>query len=81
MNAFIPGLPNNALMIEGYSNVGSPEQQFRTAQLRAVLVRTYLISHFSLQPDLVGLMPMASATPSGSKTAEWNGISMVLITP
>ena len=63
MNTFTSGLPNNALMTEGYSNAGSPEQQFRIAQHRAVLVRTYLVNRFSLQPDLVGLMPMGSATP------------------
>ena len=80
MSTLILGLPNNALMIEGYSNIGSPEQQFRTAQHRAVLVRRYLIDHFSLQPDLVGLMPVGSTTPSGSKVAKWNGISIILIT-
>ena len=81
MNTFASGLPNNALMIEGYSNAGSPEQQFRIAQHRAVLVRTYLVNRFSLPPDLVGLMPMGGATPLGSKTRVWNGISIVLIAP
>ncbi len=76
-----PDLPNNALMIEGYSDAASPQESFRVSQHRADLVRSYLLDHFGLQADLVGVMPMGSVPPAGSQNASWNGISLVILAP
>jgi outer membrane protein OmpA-like peptidoglycan-associated protein len=79
MAAFVPNLPNSPIMIEGYSDQGSPDQEFRESQQRAAAVQDYLEARFQLNPKLVGRIPLADSPPESSGKRDWSGVSLVLL--
>jgi outer membrane protein OmpA-like peptidoglycan-associated protein len=79
MSAFVPNLPNSPIMVEGYSDQGSPDQQFRESQQRALVVQQYLEARFQLNPKLVGGIPLGDSPPQSSGKKDWSGISLVLL--
>ena len=74
MGVLIPYLPNNPIVVEGYSTQGLPSERFRRAKQRASVVQTYIRKRFGLPSNVVGTIPMSAAGKSG-----WNGVSLVLI--
>jgi len=79
MSAFVSDLPNRPLIVEGYSNRGLPDEEYRRSQERAAAVQQYLEARFRLKPDLVGEIPLESAPPEASGKKEWDGIALVLL--
>jgi phospholipid/cholesterol/gamma-HCH transport system substrate-binding protein len=79
MSRIVPYLPNNPIVIEGYAEAGSAAQRFLEAQQRAEEVRQYLDSHFHLNPDLVGIIPLGDKPPHGVEMDSWNGICLALV--
>lgn len=79
MSALVPYLPNNPIMVEGYSTAGSPDQQYLVSRQRAVEVRNYLDSHFHLHPKRVGIMPLAGAPPPHAGKTQWDGVCLALV--
>ncbi len=79
MSAFVPNLPNSPIMVEGYSNQGSPDEQFRESQQRAAVVQAYLDARFQLNPKLVGSIPLGDSPPESSGKKDWSGVSLVLL--
>ncbi len=79
MSQIVDYLPNNPIVIEGYSNRGPASKRFTTAQQRADQVRKYLISHFQLNPDLIGVMPLEDKPPRKSGMESWDGVCIALV--
>jgi outer membrane protein OmpA-like peptidoglycan-associated protein len=79
MSAFVSDLPNRPLIVEGYSDQGPPDEQYRKSQLRAAAVQQYLEARFQLKPDLVGEIPLESSPPEASGRKGWDGVSLVLL--
>jgi phospholipid/cholesterol/gamma-HCH transport system substrate-binding protein len=79
MSELVPYLPNSPIMVEGYSNKGSPDEQFRESQQRAAAVQQYLLARFQLNPKLVGMIPLGDSPPESSGKKDWNGVSLVLL--
>jgi outer membrane protein OmpA-like peptidoglycan-associated protein len=79
MSAFVPDLPNNPIMVEGYSDQGSPDEEFLKSQRRAAEVQDYLEARFKLDPRMVGKIPLGDSPPKSSGKKEWNGVSLVLL--
>lgn len=79
MSALVPYLPNNPIVIEGYSAKSKPDQQYLRSRQRAIKVRQYLIHHFHLQPKRVGIMPLGDHPPKETGKQRWNGICLVLV--
>jgi hypothetical protein len=66
-------------MIEGYADQGTPADRFVVARRRVDLARSHLLSHFQLNPKLVGTMPLGDRPPEQTGKARWSGISLVMI--
>lgn len=79
MSDLISYLPNNPIVIEGYSRAGIPDQQYLASGQRALAVRDYLISRFHLKPNRVGMMPFADRPPAATRKTTWDGICLVLV--
>jgi outer membrane protein OmpA-like peptidoglycan-associated protein len=79
MSAFVSDLPNRPLIVEGYSEQGPPDEQYRKSQQRAAAVQQYLEARFQLKPDLVGEIPLESSPPEASGRKDWDGVSLVLL--
>lgn len=79
MSALISDLPNNPIMVEGYSTSGTPEQQYLASRQRALEVRDYLDSHYHLNSERVGTIPLADEPPDGTGKEKWDGVCLVLV--
>lgn len=79
LSAVADYLPNNPIMVEGYSETGSSAERYLTAMQRATDVKDYLESHFELKPGLVGTIPLDDKPPAGSGPATWNGVCLSLV--
>lgn len=79
MAAFVSDLPNRPLIVEGYSEQGSPDEQYLKSQQRAAAVQKYLVARFQLKPDLVGEIPLEQTPPESTGKKDWDGVSLVLL--
>jgi phospholipid/cholesterol/gamma-HCH transport system substrate-binding protein len=77
MSELVPYLPNNPIVVEGYSNTGAPDQQYLISRQRAEEVSRYLQTHFQLSPERVGAMPLGDHPLAGKRT--WDGVCLVLV--
>ena len=71
-------LTDSVVIVEGYSDAGSPAESYVQSRARAALVRDYLVRRFHLDPGAVGVMPLggdASGSPAG---ATWNGVALAV---
>jgi hypothetical protein len=57
---------------------GSASERFLRAKQRASVVRGYLEKRFSLQPNMVAVMPMSDSPPPGVGKSVFDGVSLVL---
>lgn len=79
MSNLVPYLPRNPIMVEGYAEIGDPDQRYILSRQRAEAVRNYLESRFHVNSKLIGIMPMGNRPPEQTGKNEWNGISLVLV--
>lgn len=79
MSGLVPYLPNNPIVVEGYSANGMPDQRYVASRQRATEVRQYLKSRFHLNSKRVGVMPLGSEPPSGTGKEMWDGVCLVLL--
>lgn len=79
MSKLVPYLPNNPVVIEGYSDAGSPAEQYVAARQRAIAARQYLESHFQLKPERTGIMPLGDHPPPHTGRDQWHGLCLVLV--
>ena len=79
MADFVPNLPNRPIVVEGYSESGSPDERFRRSQQHALIVQRYLQSHFKLTASLVGAIPLSDTPPESTGKQRWDGVSLVML--
>ncbi len=79
MDDFVPYLPNRPIIVEGYANLGSPDEEFRKSEQRAAAVQQYLEAHFHLSPSSVGGIPLEGSPPEATGKKTWDGIALVLL--
>ena len=72
-------LPNNPIVVEGYSGQGGPDQRYLSSRQRATDVEEYLESSFHIDPKFLGIMPLGEHPPSGSGRESWDGVCLVLV--
>lgn len=66
------------IVIEGYSDATTSNDQLARSYSRAVLVRMYLITRFPFATENIGLMPLSSTPPPGSGHDRWSGICILV---
>lgn len=69
---------DHLVIVEGYSNTGTADQQFLTSRRRADLVREYLKAHFHIVHSDVGIVPLRDKPPHSAGRDTWNGVAIVL---
>ena len=74
----VDSLLDHLVIVEGYSSMGAPDQQFVTSRRRADLVREYLEAHFHLVQSDVGIVPLRDKPPQCAGRDTWNGVAIVL---
>ncbi len=76
---FLDRLASSVLIVEGYSQLATADQQFIQSRARAAVAREYLIGRFHLEPQAVGLMPLGHESPGSPDGVPWNGIALAVI--
>lgn len=66
------------IVIEGYSNIGEPEDPLSSSRHRAILVRRYLWNHFQLDEEMLGVVSMKTPA-TGTPSAPWDGVCVVVL--
>ena len=79
MSDLVPYLPRNPIMVEGYAELGQPDQRYIASRERAIAVRAYLESRFHLNSKIVGIMPMGNHPPEQTGKPQWSGVALVLV--
>ena len=79
MSPIVESLPSYVVIVEGYSQYGTPDQQFVTSRRRPDLVREYLAVHFHLRHSDLGIVPLLSKPPKGSGQQRWDGAAIMLL--
>jgi phospholipid/cholesterol/gamma-HCH transport system substrate-binding protein len=69
------------IVVEGYSNSGNAAEQLSDARRRSLVVRSYVLNHFQLDPGHMGAIALADRPPSGLNHPEWNGVAIVVLKP
>jgi phospholipid/cholesterol/gamma-HCH transport system substrate-binding protein len=75
----VHALPNQPIIVEGYSVQGSSSQQFVTSRKRAEIVRRYLEAHYHLNHQNLGIVALCNKPPDGAGFDDWDGAAIVLV--
>jgi len=79
MADFVPDLPNRPIVVEGYSERGSPDERFRRSEQHALALQRYLQTRFKLAANLVGAIPLGDTPPDSTGKQQWDGVALVLL--
>jgi phospholipid/cholesterol/gamma-HCH transport system substrate-binding protein len=71
-------LGDSIVIVEGYSDAGSPADRYVQSRARAALVRAYLIGRFHLDPGAVGVMPLGGDAVGSPQGGMWNGVALAV---
>jgi phospholipid/cholesterol/gamma-HCH transport system substrate-binding protein len=77
----IDSLPDRLVVVEGYANTGSPDEQFLKSRKRADLVRRYLERKYHLRRSNVGIVALRNRPPEASGRSQWDGAAIMLLGP
>ncbi len=72
-------LPNDPIVVEGYSDGADPADQLSSSRNRAILVREYLQRQFHLDQSDLGIVSMRHSPPNGVGHSHWDGICVVFL--
>ena len=78
MATFLDQLPGSALIVEGYSQRGSKDEQYLRSRMFASAVRTYLIDRFQLDPRMTAVMPLGSDSTGSPDGERWDGAALAV---
>jgi phospholipid/cholesterol/gamma-HCH transport system substrate-binding protein len=78
IGGYLDRLTTGVLMIEGYAQHGTQDDQFLRSRVRASLVRDYLISKFSLAPQTTGIMPLGRESTGSPGGDRWDGVALAI---
>ena len=79
MATYLPYVPANPIVVEGFATGGGVEERFRLARIRAGTVREYVRGRYWLTPQNTGYIALADdsrGSPAGDGL--WNGIALTL---
>ena len=80
IGSYLEHIASGIVIVEGYAQQGTGDEQFLRSRARASLVRTYLIAKFTLDPQATGAIPL-SADSNGSPAKAWEGVALAVILP
>ena len=69
------------VMIEGYAQQGTNDEQYVRSRVRASIVRDYLIARFHLDPQATGAIPLSGDSLGSPGGALWDGVAVAVILP
>jgi phospholipid/cholesterol/gamma-HCH transport system substrate-binding protein len=68
----------HAIVIEGYSDAGTPADELALSYARAQVVRNYLEARYPFSARNLGVMPLSATPPSGLEHDRWSGVCILV---
>jgi phospholipid/cholesterol/gamma-HCH transport system substrate-binding protein len=78
---YLDHLASGVLIVEGYAQGGTRDEQYLRSRVRASLVRDYLINKFHLDPQATGAMPLGAEATDAPDSAPFDGVALAVILP
>ena len=78
MATFVDQMPAAALIVEGYVQRGSKDEQHLRSRVLASLTLDYLIGRFQLDPRMTTVMPLGSDSEGSPDGEPWNGVALAV---
>lgn len=75
---YLDHLADNVLIVEGYAQQGTRDEEYLRSRARAVMVRNYLIGKFHLDPQAAGLMPLGAQSEGSPDGQPWDGVALAV---
>ena len=72
---------SSIIIVEGYAQHGTRDEQYLRSRARGALVRDHLIGQFHLDPQATGAMPLGSESAGSPEKAPWDGVALAVILP
>jgi len=76
---YLEHVSSGVVIVEGYSQMGTPDEQYLRSQERASVVRSYLIAKFHLDPQATGAMPLSAQSPESPGKTPWDGVALAVV--
>jgi phospholipid/cholesterol/gamma-HCH transport system substrate-binding protein len=76
--SYLDQINSAIVMVEGYAQQGTMDEQYRRSRARAAAAREYLIGRFHLDPQRAGLMPLGAKSPGSPADAPWDGVAIAV---
>jgi phospholipid/cholesterol/gamma-HCH transport system substrate-binding protein len=73
---YLDHLGDSVIVVEGYAQQGTLDEQFVRSRARAVVVREHLIGKFHLNPQSVGVMPLGHESIDSPHDRPWDGVAL-----
>jgi phospholipid/cholesterol/gamma-HCH transport system substrate-binding protein len=81
MSEFLGYPPASPIVIEGYAAGATDAERYVRSRDRAAEVREYVLGHYKLDANRVGLMPLGSQADSSPTGGTWNGVAIAIFVP
>ena len=78
---YLEHVASGIVMVEGYAQQGTRDEQYLRSRTRASMVRDYLIAKFDLDPQATGAMPLSADSTGSPGKSPWDGVALAVILP
>ena len=78
---YLEHVASGIVIVEGYSQRGTRDEQYLRSRARAGIVRDYLIGKFHLDPQATGAVPLGGESTDSPGKTPWDGVALAVILP
>ena len=78
---YLEHVASGIVIVEGYAQQGTRDEQYLRSRARASIVRDYLIGKFHLDPQATGAMPLSADSTDSPGKSPWDGVALAVILP
>jgi outer membrane protein OmpA-like peptidoglycan-associated protein len=78
MSAYLKYVPSYPIVVEGYATSGPRHDRWRMGQLRAGMVREYVLQRYNLRPQTLGYISLGNDAQGSPGNGSWDGVAITL---
>ena len=78
---YLEHVASGIVIVEGYAQRGTRDEQYLRSRTRASMVRDHLIGKFHLDPQATGAMPLSADSTDSPGRSPWDGVALAIILP
>ena len=78
---YLEHVASGIVIVEGYAQQGTRDEQYLRSRTRASMVRDHLIAKFHLDPQATGAMPLSADSTGSPGKSPWDGVALAVILP